>query len=285
MVYLIAALMALLVVVLGGAWRLSRGRRAFSVGSRCESTSAGSSTYGTTSAGSREYLRVKDPRVFSGDVNDLREWTFAVELAFRANRIQEGIAQVDFASSFLQGNALLWFLSCLDSGRSFPDWESLKTTLQETFGPLDAEEDSRLAFFSIIQKGGLDEYIREFTRLSLNVSDLDQHSRALLFVRGLSDSLRADAMREHPKTVSEAIRAARTARRNDGLTTRNDRTVRNDPGKRVNETSSQPPKGRREKLSDEERSKLLREGRCFKCRSSGHVARNCPENSPNAPRQ
>ena len=66
---------------------------------------------------------------FSGDSNDLRGWFFAIELAFRANEIREGINQVDFATSFLQGNALLWFLACLDAGRSFPYWESLKVTL------------------------------------------------------------------------------------------------------------------------------------------------------------
>ena len=60
---------------------------------------------------------------FSGDSNDLRGWIFSIELAFRANEIREGINQVDFATSFLQGNALLWFLACLDAGRSFPDWE------------------------------------------------------------------------------------------------------------------------------------------------------------------
>ena len=105
-----------------------------------------------------------------------RGWIFSIELAFRLNGIHEGSAQVDFATSFLQRNALLWFLACLDLGRSFSDWESLKVALRETYGPLDAEEINRLALLSIYQNGSLDGYIRDFTQLSLHVSDLDDHS-------------------------------------------------------------------------------------------------------------
>ena len=85
--------------------------------------------------------------------------------------------------------------------------------LRETYGPLDAEEDNRLALFSIHQKGSLDEYIRDFTQLSLPVLDLDEHSRALMFVRGLADNLRIDAMREHPRTFPGSV-----ARRTHGAT-------------------------------------------------------------------
>ena len=61
--------------------------------------------------------------------------------------------------------------------------------LRETYGPLDAEDDNRLALFSIYQNGSLNDYIRDFTQLSPHVSDLDEHSCALMFVRGLSYNL------------------------------------------------------------------------------------------------
>ena len=214
MVFLSAALCVLFVVLsaLTGAllfsrWKLAYGDRSSFVTHRRSTPSE------DISFCQRAYRRVRDPVCFSGDSNDLRGWIFSIELAFRANEIREGINQVDFATSFLQGNALLWFLACLDAGRSFPDWESLKVALRKTYGPLDAEEDNRLALFSIHQKGSLDEYIRDFTQLSLHVLDLDEHSRALMFVRGLADNLRIDAMREHPRTFPEALRAARTAQR------------------------------------------------------------------------
>ena len=83
--------------------------------------------------------------------------------------------------------------------------------------PIVEEEDDRLNLFALTQTGPLDDYIQDFSRLSLNVTALDERSRALLFVRGPTVGLRADAMREL-RTLSEAIRAARTARRNAVLT-------------------------------------------------------------------
>ena len=236
--------------------------------------------------------KVRDPKIFTGSSSEFKEWTFSVELGLRANRIMKDDHQVDYAASYLGGNALLWFISCSESGRKFADWKSLKTALDESFGPLGAEEDNRLSLFSLTQNGSLDEYIKEFSQLSLLVSGLDEQSRALLFVRGLSASLQYEAMREHPETVSEAMRAARMARRQISLTragagwgSRSDyrrSSVRNSsetPAEKRSFTT------RRTKLSESDRAQLLREGRCFKCRQSGHMAKDCPENSPNAVRQ
>ena len=59
----------------------------------------------------------------------------------------------------------------------------LKESLSATFGPLDDEEDDRLNLFALTQTGPLIVYIQDFSLLSLNVTALDEHSRALLFVR------------------------------------------------------------------------------------------------------
>ena len=162
--------------------------------------------------------RGRAPKPFGGEPTQFKEWIFAVDLSLRTGMIKDGQDQVDFASSFLAGTALLWFLSCLESRRTFANWAELKESLSATFGPLDEEEDDRLNLFALTKTGSLDDYIQDFSRLSLNVTALDKHSRALLFVRGLTDGLRADALREHPRTLSEALRAARTARLNAALT-------------------------------------------------------------------
>ena len=107
--------------------------------------------------------------------------------------LREGTCQVDFVSTLLEGNALLWLIAAQDAGKSFGDWLSLKNAIAETFGPIQNEEENRLALFSLYQMNSLDEYIRDYTRLSLLVTGLDEHSRAVCFVRGLRDNLRAEA--------------------------------------------------------------------------------------------
>ena len=147
--------------------------------------------------------------------------------------MDDGVSQVEFAASFLEGNALLWCLSCIDFGRSFSDWNSLKNTPGEAFRPFNADEEYRLALFSLSQNWTLDAYIGEFTRLSLSVADLDQLSRSMLFTRGLSEGLRSDGMRWQPRDLSvfEAVRAARTDQRNSTVNDRDNNRERRFLGK------------------------------------------------------
>ena len=191
-VFVLALVIGLAIAVIGfQLWKATKGK---------------TSVLSQVRHGEQNFSRhVRSPKAFSGDAQTFKEWAFCVELALRANDISDGAGQTDFASSYLEGNALLWYLSCVDSGRVFSDWKSLKAGLAESFGPLDAEEENHLSLFSLTQEGPLDGYIREFSRLSLNVSDLDQHSRALLFVRGLSDSLRYDAMRSLRYDAQDSI--------------------------------------------------------------------------------
>ena len=229
---------------------------------------------------------MKDPKTFSGEADCFKEWSFSVDLALRSHGITQGQSQVDFAASsgYFEGSSSLWFISRREAGVEFQDWPALREQLAATFGPdLHEEEDSRLALFSLFQTGSLDEYVRAFSRLSLCVSDIDELSRALLFVRGLSDDLRPDAMREHPKNLSQAIRAARTARRCSNLLSRRQRNAIIAP----NSSEISPRMDNRwKKLDQAEREQLKRDrGRCFKCRKDGHLSKDCPERNPNARRQ
>ena len=104
-------------------------------------------------------------------------------------------------------------IACKEAGTIFNNWIDFRNALARTFGPLQSEEEDRLSLFSLRQVGSLEEYIQDFTRLSLSVAGLDEHSRAVLFVKGLQSDLQADALREHPRNLSDALVAARMARR------------------------------------------------------------------------
>ena len=138
---------------------------------------------------------------FNGDPESFREWAFTVELALWSRNLREGSHEVDFVSMLLEGNGLLWLIAPQDSGETFEDWPSLKNAIAKTFGPLQSEEENRPQLFSLQQETILESCIQDFTRRNLNVSGLDEHSRALLFVRGLQPDLRSEAQREHPRNL------------------------------------------------------------------------------------
>ena len=97
--------------------------------------------------------RCRTPKPFGGEPSQFKEWIFAVDLSLGTGMIKDGQDQVDFASSFLKGTALLWFLSCLESRRTFANSAELKESLSATFSPLDREEDDRLNLFALTQTG------------------------------------------------------------------------------------------------------------------------------------
>ena len=231
---------------------------------------------------------------FNGDPESFREWAFAVELAIRSRNLREGSLQVDFVSMLLEGDALLWLIAAQDSGETFEDWPSLKNALAKTFGPLQSEEENRLQLFSLQQETTLESYIQDFSRRNLNVSGLDEHSRALLFVRGLQPELRSEALREHPRNLSDAFRAARSAVRQTQADPRvapgaQDNAFHRPRPRQRNQKSTSVRGGGslfRKKLDEQMRVQLMREGKCFRCRLTGHLAKDCPENEhPNSDRQ
>ena len=155
---------------------------------------------------SRHY--VKEPPLFTGDASTFKEWVSSLELALKAESLAEPEKEVDFTASFLIRNARLWLIAVLESGKSFNNWQELKTALARMYSPKFDQEQARVSLFTLKQRGSLQEYIAEFTRLSLQVPELDEHSRAVLLTNGLHSEFKQEVLREHPTCLSGAVQAA-----------------------------------------------------------------------------
>ena len=140
------------------------------------------------------------------------------------------------------------------------------------------------------QTGSLESYVTEFTELSLAVPEVDELTRTTVFVEGLAAELKGTVKREHPQSLSVAIRAARTALDVGG------EPSCPVPGK-CDATADFLALRRRtgsplEQQFSPEKLALFREGKCFRCGRPGHLARNCNQGArrsryqyPNANRQ
>ena len=132
------------------------------------------------------------------------------------------------------------------------------------------QERARWSLFSLSQRGTLGDYIAEFSRLSFLITDLDGHSRAVLFARGLAPERRREVMKEHPTTLQTATEAALAVSQMMPFI-----TVRQQQGNPVRRPLSVPgPRSNREET----------ERRCYICHEPGHLTRQCDLN-PNAGRQ
>ena len=126
---------------------------------------------------------MKEPSLLVGDASTFKEWVFSLELALKAESLAEP-EELDFAASFLTGNGRLWLIAVLASGESFNNWHELKTALARMYSSIFDQELARVGLFTLKQRGSLQEHIAELTRLSLQVPELDEHSRAVLFTNG-----------------------------------------------------------------------------------------------------
>ena len=128
-------------------------------------------------SGERPRMRhVKSPPVFRGDTREFKEWAFAIELAMKSLQLDNAEERLSYAASFLEGNARLWFIASQEANTLFSDWPDLKSKLGEVYGPVYDREQARIDLFALHQDETLDEYINKFSRLSLQVPELDDHS-------------------------------------------------------------------------------------------------------------
>ena len=150
----------------------------------------------------------------------------------------------------------------------------------------------------------VDTYIATFDRLALAAGwDLDSEGTIAKFREGLTKGVHSKALDRDriPRTIDEWKAAARTEvarakeKYNAGLTgtqRRNPpksgtyqnpqstpRTNTNNSGVTPMEVDSATGQTNFKKLTPEERAQLAKEGRCFRCRLQGHMARDCPKNS------
>ena len=139
-----------------------------------------------------------------------------MDMALRSLALPNAAQRVDYAAGVLTGNARLWLIAALEVNQVFSDWPALKAALGDVYGPRHNEETSRMGLISAAQRGSLDAYIAAFTRLRLQVPEIDHHTRALLFVRGLVPHIQRQVMCEHPRTLEQAVMAANTVEQSSG---------------------------------------------------------------------
>ena len=153
----------------------------------------------------------------------------------------------------------------------------------------------------------IDTYIATFERLALAASwALDAKGTIVCFREGLSKGIHSKALDRDkiPRTMDEWKAAACTEvarakeKYNAGLTNTQRRNQQNwhyntTQPQHCAPTQTNPNPNivpmdvdattttNFKKLTPEERTQLAKEGRCFRCRLQGHVARNCPNNTNN----
>ena len=185
-------------------------------------------------------------------------------------------------------------------------WNEFETAFLAAWTDTSKKQNAYDQLMRLTMNGwDVDTYIATFDRLTLAAGwDQDSEGTIAKFREGLSKGVHSKALDRDriPRTIDEWKAAARTEvarakeKYNAGLTGNqrrnppksgtytNPNSSRAQPGPNNNgvvpmEVDNITGQSNFKKLTPEERAQLAKEGRCFRCRLQGHMARDCPKNS------
>ena len=168
----------------------------------------------TSEEGPMSKIKVPEPKQFNGSRNakELENFLWDMEQYFKAARIPDR-EQVSITSMYLSGDAKLWWRTRmaddLSAGRpSVVVWESLKKELKDQFLPCNTSWLARENLKKLKQTGSVRDYVKEFSSLMLDISNMSEEDKLFNFMSGLQTWAQAELRRQGVKDIPSAMATA-----------------------------------------------------------------------------
>jgi Retrotransposon gag protein/Zinc knuckle len=265
-------------------------------------------TIATTTPKASENIKLNPPTPFTGKRSDFMLFMQDVFVYLKVNKTtyDNNDKKISFILSYLTGgDAAVWkqqFIQTkieesVDTNNDEPDWgsykefvEAFKKTFQPYDEPAEALEDIKKLHLG---DGSITEHNSRFRLLVSQTGMKDSPALTDLYRETLPWGLQSLIIRfEHPlKTLEEWYtkatnfyvghqRAQRLFRKRDNKPT----TTPSAPPaqKRFSFPEKKDPNAMDiDRMSIEERTCLMKEGKCFRCKLFGHLSRDCPNKGQN----
>ncbi|KAG6507273.1 hypothetical protein ZIOFF_032615 [Zingiber officinale] len=162
----------------------------------------------------RPAVKVPEPKAYGGarSAKELKNYLWDMEQYFLAARVLE-TEKVTISSMYLGGDAKLWWrtrmVDDVDAGREKIDtWARLKKELKVQFLPGNVSWVARDKLKSLKQKGSVRDYVKEFTSLMLDISNMSEEDKLYNFLYGLQPWAQIELRRQNVRDLLGAIIAA-----------------------------------------------------------------------------
>ena len=119
-------------------------------------------------------------------------------------------ARIDYAVAYMEGVAADWWaqqeVHLQGAGIT---WEQFVEALHGRFRPLQASAVARRRLAGLKQRGSVSQYCSQFQAIMALIPDMSPADQVFRFIEGLQEKdVRIDALKNNPKTLSEAMDVA-----------------------------------------------------------------------------
>ncbi len=256
-------------------------------------------------------LKPKQPEKYNGnrDFQVIDNWITSVDSYFALTNAQPPQIYY-YLNTILTGEAAVWYRFHFQSiNPETITWENVKAMLKGYFVPPNHKRRLRDEWAYLRQTTTVSEYYARLTQLAMQLHEVDEERLVDKFVRGLKPKTRTEVELHDPQTLADASRIADrfdtivyrkpiylpsrsppTPYNNDSYgepmqldTLRFSKESNLPDNIQIDALKLKPNFTKLKKLSEEERTHLRSIGACFKCRKTGHMARECADKNSTLP--
>lgn len=254
------------------------------------------------------HLKPKQPERYDGsrDYQIIDNWVASMD-SYLAITEAEPPMVYHYLNTIFSGEAATWFrFNYSKKEPTTVTWADVRTALLAYFIKPNHTRHLRDQWAEARQIGSVTDYYTYLAQIAMQLRTISEEEFLDKFIRGLKPNTRTELEFRNPKTLDDAVKWADTFdSRYYRKTQRSYRPFasnsyqddnRGEPMQLdVLQTTSQnttapiqidafktkSPPTKLTKLTDEERQHLRSIGACFKCRKTGHMARECPVKTSN----
>lgn len=235
------------------------------------------------SGSSTSMIRPKKPEPFNGR-GSIRSWiTHVSNYVGNGNSAQA----LTVAVSYLSGSAHEWWLVYKETeeGKQVGNWNQLQQALIRRFETLNKSKIARDKLARWKQVKDVSSFNEDFQRILLDIPSITVEEQLDRYTRGLKSYIWKELCTNEYTSLSELMKdAERVEMAHRRLGKNSTRFIPSEKPRTPRPIDPIPMDIGNitlKKLSQAERDKCRKEGRCFRCREKGHMANKCPKGQGN----
>ena len=188
----------------------------------------------------------------------------------------------NIAVSYLEGAAHEWWIvyKSTPEGQAVNSWPALKDALSNRFETLNKTKIARDKLAKWRQIKDVSAFNDDFHKIILDIPNISVEEQIDRYTRGLKPYIWKELCTREYQRISDAMRDAKrveSAHKRLGAPPRKPGTQNPKPPQADTPVPMDIGNITLKKLTPAEREQCKKEGKCFRCRMKGHVAKNCPK--------